>query len=190
MSNGYTFPELPSEVPPLAYLGIALMALGHLGPAGSARTREAALSASIDALTGALQYKALQQRLGLQRKALELEEQELSLRKEALQLEFTKAKLAYEAMLALGQQPETAPPEVILNSLPEPQPPTPSQAPSGETSGLPLLEEPSLFPQNQLRPSVLSTFRDLISSAFNAVMESFLPAFSPKRFPSLQEEQK
>lgn len=185
MSNGYTFPELPKEVPPLAYLGVALMALGHLGPAGSARTREAALRASIDALSGALQFKALQQRLALQRKALEHEEQELALRREALQLEFTKARLAYEAMLALGQQPETAPPEQIIETLPSPS--SAPLPPSGETSGLPLLDEPSLFPKEQ--SSVLRTFKNLISSAFSAVMESFMPAFDPRRFPSLLNQE-
>ena len=99
---------------PLALIGFGLMALGILGPAGSARAREASLRSGLQAVQMGLQYQLSQKELaqqrelrekelGLREKALGLEERELKLREKALQFEITRAKAMYNAILKAGQ---------------------------------------------------------------------------------------
>ena len=187
---------------PLALIGFGLMALGMLGPAGSARAREASLRAGLQAVQTGLQFQlgqkelALQEqiqkeKLRLQEKALGLEERGLELREKALQFEIARAKAMYRAVIEAGKASlgqETV--DRLIQNLEEELKKLEMELgietqtePQLNPQTLRPIPEPKLQPfKSQTPPVSYEDFKEFLSNMSSFVYNStvaFLSAFSP-----------
>ena len=154
-------------MPPLAWIALGLMVLGNLGPAGSARTREAALRAQTQMLGAALNFKLGQQRLELQKKALELE--------------FLKAKLQYDAFIKLGQRKDADVRELIEELKRQAQQQSAQVQQESQTKTSPQAAQPGLQPvqmpnpQGEEQESSIQSLEDLAKmTQFNEIGQIIL----------------